>query len=432
MLSFFVLALALLLVLTSVLMGQNKQYLKYNEELSRFEVSPFDVAPCMTDLFIWGDGWGAKYPFKWEGQTGYVSCSCFTPEQMQTMKVNPMVGDSYLNLSNNLFWYDTKSLVVLDSWMHTNQGGYMRPLLGRGKSTVSMHEASLWLCPGDPHSCYLWADKVVYWKPNVAKYEFSFQPGAEVKVPAPEGVYIDNSWYINFYYQGYALWDEHIITDPATMTFVRDGNGDGWKILNGGLPVELTAFTATVVQNKVHLDWTTASETNNYGFEVQRSINGTDFTRVAFVAGNGTTVDIHTYKHVDQPGSGDFWYRLKQIDTDGAYEFSQTRKVHVDMIAGIESAMPQTVELLNNYPNPFNPTTTIKYTVLQPGNIRLAVYDITGREVMRLYDGSVQPGDFSITWDGKDQYGQQLPSGTYVYCLQADGKMQSRRMTMLK
>ena len=215
-----------------------------------------------------------------------------------------------------------------------------------------------------------------------------------------------------------------------------------------GTPVELVSFNATVVNNSVRLNWQTATEVNNYGFEIQRSVSGerSEFETLGFVEGAGNSNSPKEYSFSDEnPPVGKIQYRLKQIDIDGQFEYSE--------IVEVEIAAPTKFELLQNYPNPFNPTTTIFYVIASPdlsgrGNlsngqqqiassqaprndrsvqVSLKIYDALGCEVATLVNAKQTVGKYSIQFDGLN-----LPSGVYFYTLRAGNFVQTRKMVLMK
>ncbi len=130
----------------------------------------------------------------------------------------------------------------------------------------------------------------------------------------------------------------------------------------------MTSFAANVNEGSVNLNWSTATETNNQGFDVERKISNGLFAKIGYVAGFGTSTETHTYSFTDKEvTAGEYTYRLKQVDYDGNYEYSN--EVNVEVVAPLEFALDQ------NYPNPFNPSTTIKYSTAQDGLVKLAVYN---------------------------------------------------------
>jgi len=181
------------------------------------------------------------------------------------------------------------------------------------------------------------------------------------------------------------------------------------------VPVELAAFSATRDNNDVVLTWFTATETNNRGFEVQRKSTGV-YEKIAFVEGNGTTTETMNYLFRDSNvPSGTYTYRLKQMDFDGSFSYSDE----------VEIEQPAVFYLAQNYPNPFNPSTNIKYSVPTDGNVKLKIYDILGNEVSTLVDEFKQAGTFDVTFDGSI-----LSSGVYYYRLTA-GEMTTTKKLML-
>jgi hypothetical protein len=188
------------------------------------------------------------------------------------------------------------------------------------------------------------------------------------------------------------------------------------------LPVELTSFTSTASAEGVTLMWTTASEINNHGFEVERSYDGNIFENVGFVNGHGTSTEIHNYSFTDIPenkANGIFYYRLKQVDMNGQSTYSKVLTVKIDI--------PREFSLAQNFPNPFNPTTTIKYTVPQNGPVTIKLYDITGREVSTLVNEVQSVGSYDLKFDASG-----LASGVYFYRMVAKDFVSVKKMSILK
>jgi len=185
------------------------------------------------------------------------------------------------------------------------------------------------------------------------------------------------------------------------------------------VPVELTSFTYNLDGNSVTLNWNTSTETNNLGFEAQRSNNG-EFKTIGFVDGYGTTTESHSYSFVDsdlQPGV--YSYRLKQVDMDGTVKYYDELIVEVE--APVEYALQQ------NYPNPFNPSTKIAYSLAVDSRVTLTVYNLLGETVATLINGNVSAGEQDFTFDASG-----LNSGVYFYSLSAGNFVQTRKMILLK
>ena len=186
------------------------------------------------------------------------------------------------------------------------------------------------------------------------------------------------------------------------------------------VPVELTSFSAALNGNCVELSWSTATETNNRGFEIQKSYDGRKFITIGFVDGKGTTSQPETYSFADKMVSaGSYTYRLKQVDFDGTYKYSNTVEVKVNV--------PLTFSLSQNYPNPFNPTTTISWQSPVGGWQTLKVYDVLGREVATLIDEYKPAGKYDVEFDGSN-----YSSGVYFYKLRDVNYTQIKKMILLK
>lgn len=216
--------------------------------------------------------------------------------------------------------------------------------------------------------------------------------------------------------------------------FRSDGliQADGWYVDDINIisydfvPVELVSFTASASSDKVTLNWSTASETNNRGFEVERQVSSRQYAvsniweKIGFVDGKGTTTDYTSYTFIDQLNEqGKYLYRLKQIDFDGSINYSN--EIEVDFIGVTEFALQQ------NYPNPFNPSTVISYQLPADSKVQLKVYDILGTEIITLVNETKSAGKHNVSFDAG-----KLSSGTYFYTIIADGFVQTKKMLLVK
>lgn len=187
------------------------------------------------------------------------------------------------------------------------------------------------------------------------------------------------------------------------------------------IPVELVSFTSVVEGNSVTLNWTTATEINNYGFEVLRKKLNTEWEKVGFVAGAGNSVNYNSYRFTDNnllPGM--YSYRLKQIDYSGTYK-------NYDLTEEIKIAVPERFELMQNYPNPFNPRTIINYSVSDRQIVSIKVYDVLGNEVAELVNEVKEPGYHTIEFQG-----DKLSSGVYYYQMRSGEFVTVKKMMLLK
>ncbi len=187
------------------------------------------------------------------------------------------------------------------------------------------------------------------------------------------------------------------------------------------VPVELVSFTGTVSGNDVVLNWSTATETNNRGFNIEKSTDKNNFINIGFVKGNGTTTERSVYTFTDKNIESDnYYYRLKQIDFDGTYSYSPIVKVNT----GINNLL---YKLVQNYPNPFNPNTMISYSVPEKSFIRLEIFNSLGQKVRTLINGEKEAGSYSVEFNAEN-----LPSGVYLYKLDAGKFFETKKMMLLK
>lgn len=175
------------------------------------------------------------------------------------------------------------------------------------------------------------------------------------------------------------------------------------------IPVELTSFAGSISGNNVMLNWSTATEVNNSGFQVERkSIDG-NYSSVGFVRGKGTTTEAQEYNFSDNNlAVGKYIYRLKQIDFNGTFEYSPEIEVEI--------GLPIRFELSQNYPNPFNPATSIKFSLVSDSRVTLKLFDVVGQEVATLINTDLAAGYHSMVIDGS-----KLSSGVYFFRLDATG-----------
>jgi hypothetical protein len=198
----------------------------------------------------------------------------------------------------------------------------------------------------------------------------------------------------------------------------------------GGLPVELKSFSASIKNGSVILRWETATEVNNYGFEVERTTPfpppyqggggeaGGGWRKIGFVGGHGNSNSPKSYSFIDENiTTGEYYYRLKQIDNDGSVEYSNE----------INILIPNKTELKRNYPNPFNPTTSIQYTISNRQFVSLKVYDMLGSEVATLVNEVKPAGNYEVNFEGGE-----LTSGIYFYRLQVGDFVETKKMVFMK
>lgn len=190
---------------------------------------------------------------------------------------------------------------------------------------------------------------------------------------------------------------------------------------NDLVPVELSSFNANAAGNMISLSWSTASELNNSGFQVERKAENAEWENAGFVDGHGTTTEIQYYSYIDnglRPGT--YTYRLKQIDYNGSFKYYELGET-------VETGVINSYDLAQNYPNPFNPVTTITWQIPANSRVILKVYNLLGKEVAVLVNGEKPAGSYQVEFDASS-----LPSGTYFYTLQTGEFTQTKKMILLK
>jgi len=206
---------------------------------------------------------------------------------------------------------------------------------------------------------------------------------------------------------------------------------DSTKLVDSPLPVELVSFDGKYVDNSIILNWNTETESQNYGFDLERrnplsspfnnEANQGVWEKIAFVPGNGNSSSPKFYSYTDTEiiNSSVYYYRLKQIDTDGSFTYSDEILVTV--------AIPKYFLLGQNYPNPFNPKTRIDFRLAEKQRVSLRVYNMLGELVQELLNEVKPPGSYSVTFNAS-----KLPSGIYIYRIQTESFATNKKMTFLK
>lgn len=214
-----------------------------------------------------------------------------------------------------------------------------------------------------------------------------------------------------------AITDENGNNITQNITFINP--------VEGLLPVELSGFSGEYKNGEVKLNWTTSSEINNYGFEIQRakleSGNELSWIKTGFVNGKGSSSDLTNYTFKERNiQSGKYRYRLKQIDYNGNFEYFLLENE-------INIGIPIRYILHQNYPNPFNPVTVIRFEIPEEARVKISVYDITGKEVTSLTDDKYLPGVYEVKWDASSFAG-----GVYFYKITAGSFVQTKKIIYLK
>lgn len=217
-------------------------------------------------------------------------------------------------------------------------------------------------------------------------------------------------------------WDQLNSAVVSNTFATAKSNWNG--IFTGVLPVELASFTSLINLNSVSLNWSTSSEVNNNGFEIERKLSSdnSDWSNLAFVNGHGNSNELINYTYTDKNLEiGKYNYRLKQIDFNGNFKYYELEN---EVIVGI----PTQFELSQNYPNPFNPTTKINFTLPSDTKVSLNIFDVSGRLVSTLINNEFKQANYySVSFNGAN-----LSSGTYFYSIRTDNNSETKKMILIK
>lgn len=269
-----------------------------------------------------------------------------------------------------------------------------------------------------------------------------FGVGGGVRIFSSTGTLLNTLGQITAIRGVYKLGNGNILVSNAAGLFeINPVTGDTLRQIIAGvagrfitpydpsiIPVELSSFTAMVNGSNVTLNWMTASEVNNMGFDLERrvhspqsSVGNFEYERIGFVEGKGTSTGVSTYSFTDQGlSTGVYNYRIKQIDFDGTFKY-------YDLSESVEIGVPDRFELAQNYPNPFNPNTVISYQLPVSGFVSLKVFDLLGNEVTTLVNEYKPAGMYEVEFDAS-----VLTSGVYFYVLRAGEYTQTKKMILLR
>ena len=278
----------------------------------------------------------------------------------------------------------------------------------------------------DEYNCIV---KILVYKDVTSPFNLKLEP--------PNVDHFDSNTVVNQWEELSFDYSAYIGTTGATLTVIPDmetgprshASVNYWDYIRFTplvLPVELTSFNGKYVGNTVQLNWVTATELNNNGFEIQKSVNGSSFATVGFVQGNGTTTEQKQYSYIDNNVDTRVSnsYRLKQMDFNGNFNYSK--------VVNLGITLPSQFILEQNYPNPFNPSTKISFAVPVKSEVTLQVFNLIGQKLLTLAEGSYEAGTQTMTFDAAG-----FSSGIYVVKMTAVGEngtefTASKKMTLLK
>ncbi len=367
-------------------------------------------------------GTGGQVIYQMSFQTQTLVGTINTPIAVRHIAYDP---------NNDAFWVggwsDPVMLIARNGAVLATVNVQLSPVTGSAYDDVSPGGPYLWLFTGGaPDSLMIRQYHILSGTLTGVTHNVLSDIGIGVTNASSGGLFFMNDFIANTASLGGVL-----MGSPAKLF--------AYEIYNA-VPVELSSFTAEFVGQGVKLQWTTATETNNLGFEIQRSVTGgqksevrgqgseiaghrsgvRNWERIGYVEGSGTTIEPKSYSFIDKNiKAGTYCYRLKQIDLDGTYEYSDAISIEVNIGLGYV--------LFQNYPNPFNPATRIKYSIPESGFVTLKVYDLLGREVAVLVNEEKTAGSHPVEFDGSS-----LPSGVYVYRIQIGDYSAVRKMVLVR
>ena len=366
------------------------------------------IYDCSSVFFINQDtGWVAKETYNiyddaifkttdggitWAGKSNKSSSSVFFSDINNGWAVGP--GGNIL-----------KSTDGGEAWL-TKTSGTTNDL-----NYVRFFDSNLGMCVGNAGTVLLSTDGGENWiSQNVSTSEkltaVEFTNSTTIWITGHNGTILNTTDLGN----NWTNYEEVTSNDLTSLSFLNENtgwiggeNGTMFKYQNDYVPVELVSFTACIKNNTVQLNWQTATEINNNGFEILRQAQDDRWDPLGFVKGQGNSSSSKSYSFTDNSpfGGSKIKYRLKQIDTDGKYEYSNEIEVEI---------IPTKFAVYQNYPNPFNPTTKIRYQVPRETNVVIKIYDILGSEVLTLLNEKKEPGIYEVKLNGIS-----LASGTYIY-----------------
>jgi hypothetical protein len=367
--------------------------------------------------------------YGWQIRGKNDTCTVPGPVWTFTTIQDPNLVTAFTEPFNDLNCWTAIGPLGLTNWSlstSTNAGGSPPTELELYWSPSFVGLSQILSCPINSSNLYV---NTVSWKQYLSFFA-SPGPAIGLAVTYDGGTTSTSLWEITT--TGNIPPEEKVITfTPTSSTYqlIFYLNGDIYNInwwdlddimVQYSVPVELTSFAANVINNEVELNWSTATETNNQGFDVERMNASGAFEKIGYVAGFGTTTEPKSYSFIDSKlESGNYTYRLKQVDFDGSFTYSD--EVNVDVEIPLEYALEQ------NYPNPFNPSTTIKYSIPEDGFVKLAVYNMLGEEVATVINSVQKAGRYEVNLNASN-----LASGVYVYRIEAANFTASKKLMLMK
>jgi hypothetical protein len=434
--------LLLLILFASTLVAQNQAFLKFdgsNDYVKYFDDATLDKMDGAADYTIeaWVypiDGTVAEYDRVLQR---YNSFAIVLWDQDNNGKVEDWYFQVYDKANSSWKYFNTESdsTLKLDEWNHiaviNNSADSSLKLFVNGKNvTESGKYANMSLLV--PDGADTLDNLYIGQKGNGHSFLGGYLDEIRLKNVAVDSTDLhcnitDDEYTSDANTAGLFHFDEG--TGDSTMNSASglkarlgdDGAGDSgqpaWETTVTGLPlpVELISFTATKKGEVTLLTWETATEVNIYGFEIESSNNNMNWTKIGFVEGHGNSNSLQSYSFIATDGAK--YYRLKQLDVNGEFNFSKIVKVVAKL----------TYKLAQNYPNPFNPATQISFTLPEAAKVSISVYNALGEKVAELTNKEYSAGVHSVNFNASE-----LTSGIYFYRLNSPNYSATKKMLLVK
>ena len=331
---------------------------------------------------------------------------------------------------NGLNWVDVGQVDFVDGRTEYNQIAFCNtspyentPYLAFNVNTfydatrIMRYNGQVWVYIGAPFGQWHYEHSLAI--SGITPY-VAFISSGGISVAKCEG----NNWIdlgTNIVGGGGTMWPSLAVNNGIPYVAFSQGLVSVLRFRDEPLPVELSSISSIVKEGNVKLIWSTLSELNNAGFEIQRKSTNSNWTRIGFVNGAGSSQSHNEYEFADRIlSSGTYSYRLKQIDFNGNFEY-------FELPESVTIGIPDKFFLAQNYPNPFNPRTTVAYGIPSADNVRLKVFDMTGREMMTIVNEFKEAGYYIAKFDASS-----LASGTYIYRIECGNFVSSMKMLLLK
>ena len=401
-------------------------------------IAPFSMNPENSNVLIAGsdNSWlTTDAAANWSSSSSTLSSGAKVSAVAAVNSASPYLG--FAGTTDGKVFKCTSMTGTGDTWTEitppSNNGAYVRRI------TVDLNDKNkIYVCysgynnsSGQKHIWYS-SDQGANWSdistglPDVPVHSLVIDNNDDQKlyIGTETGVYQTSDRGTSWSKAGSGMPDyipvDQLVIQSSTNKLFAFTHGRSVFVTNSALPVELTSFSSLVEGGNVKLNWETKTEVNNYGFEVERKLETEGWNNLGFVPGHGNSNSAKLYSFTDNfpTGGSQFSYRLKQIDIDGSFEYSDIIETEINI---------ESFQLAQNFPNPFNPTTIIQYTVPHKSTVLLEVYDVLGKEVSTLVNEDKAGGSYEVNFNANN-----ISSGIYYYTLKAGSFTETKKMFLLQ